>query len=92
MIGILIQLQSFHIYCLMTHSALPLGEKPVPTIIGNFSLGSIYLAQYYLQRIPENIAWLTGAQSMNLFRLLISFNFFLLAGLHLIAHLRKEQE
>ena len=33
MIGILIQLQSFHIYCLMTHSALPLGEKPLPMII-----------------------------------------------------------
>ena len=91
-IGILIQLQSFHIYCLMTHSALPLGEKPVSTIIGNFFLGGIYLAQYYLQHIPENVVGLTGAQSMNLFRLLLSFDFFALAVLHLIAHLRKEKD
>ena len=91
-IGILIQLQSFHIYCLMTHSALPLGEKPVPTIIGNFLLGGLYLAQYFLQYIPEDTPWLSGAQSMNLFRLLISFDFFALAVMHLIAHLRKEKE
>ena len=88
----LIQLQSFHIYCLMTHSALPLGEKPIPTIIGNFLLGGLYLAQYYLQYIPENVVGLTGADSMNLFRLLISFDFFALAVLHLIAYLRKEKE
>lgn len=91
-IGILIQLQSFHIYCLMTHSALPLGEKPMPTIVGNFLLGGMYLAQYYFQYIPENIVGLSGAQSMNLFRLLIAFDFFALAVLHLIAYLRKEKE
>ena len=91
-VGILIQLQSFHIYCLMTHSALPLGEKPVPTIIGNFLLGGLYLVQYFFQYIPENIVGLTGAESMNLFRLLISLDFFALAVFHLIAYLRKEKE
>lgn len=92
LIGILIQLQSFHIYCLMTHSALPLGEKPLATVVGYFLMGGIYLAQYYLQYIPENVVGLTGADSMNLFRLLISFDFFALAVLHLIAMLRKEKE
>ena len=91
-IGVLIHLQSFHIYCLMTHSALPLGEKPVPTIIGNFLLGGLYLVQYFFQYIPENIVGLTGAESMNLFRLLISLDFFALAVFHLIAYLRKEKE
>lgn len=91
-IGILIQLQSFHIYCLMTHSALPLGEKPVPTIIGNFLLGGLYLAQYFFQYIPENTVGLTGYESMNLFRLLISFDFLALAVMYLIAMLRKEKE
>ncbi len=90
-IGILLQLQSFHIYCLMTHSALPMGEKPVPTIIGYLVLGILYLAQYFWQYIPESAGY-AGAASMNLFRLLLSADFFSLAILHLIAHLRKEKE
>ena len=72
MIGILLQLQSFHIYCIMTHSALPLGEKPLPTIVGYVVLGILYLVQYFGQYIPEDTPWLTGADSYNLFRLLIS--------------------
>lgn len=92
MIGILIQLQSFHVYCLMTHSALPLGEKPAGTIIGYFLLGGMYLFQYYNQYIPEDAAGFTGAGSMNLFQLMAAFDFFALAVLHLIAMLRKEKE
>ena len=92
MIGILIQLQSFHIYCLMTHSALPLGEKPMPAIISYFFLGGMYLVQYIYQYIPENTVGITGAGSMNLLRLLIALDFFSLAALHLIANLRKEKE
>lgn len=91
-IGVMIQLQSFHIYCIMTHSALPLGEKPIGSILGYFLLGGLYLAQYFLQYIPENTPWVTGAGSMNLFRLLISLDFFTLAVLHLISILRKEKE
>ena len=91
-IGILIQLQSFHIYCLMTHSALPLGEKPFATISGNFMLGILYLVQYYFQYIPEDTPYFSGAKSMNLFRLLIALDFFSLAVMHLIAYLRKEKE
>lgn len=95
MIGILIQLDSFHIYCLFTHSALPLGEKPLPTIIGYFLMGGVYLAQYYVQYIPEDaarMAGLTGTDSYNLLRLLIAFDFCALAVMHLIAVLRKEEE
>lgn len=90
-IGFLLQLQSFHIYCLMTHSALPLGEKPVPTIIGYFVLGGLHLLQYFLQYIPENVGY-AGAASTNLLRLLISADFFSLAILHLIAYLRDRKE
>ena len=92
MIGILLQLQSFHIYCVMTHSALPLGEKPLSTIIGYLALGAMYLAQYFLQYIPEDVVGFTGASSHNLVRLLISLDFFSLAGLHLISLLWKEKE
>lgn len=92
MIGILIQLQSFHIYCLMTHSALPLGDKPMPAVISYALLGVMYLLQYFVQYIPEDTPWLTGAESYNLLRLLISLDFFALAVMHLIAHLRKEKE
>lgn len=90
-IGILLQLQSFHIYCLMTHSALPLGEKPLPTIVGYFFLGGLYLLQYFWQYIPENVGY-AGAGSMNLFRLLLAADFFSLAVLHLIAFLRDRKE
>lgn len=92
MIGILLQLQSFHIYCVMTHSALPLGEKPLPTIIGYLGLGAMYLAQYFLQYIPEDVVGLTGAASHNLVPLLISLDFFSFAVLHLISLLWKEKE
>ena len=91
-IGILLQLQSFHIYCLMTHSALPLGEKPLPIIVSYFVLGGLYLVMYFGQYIPEDTPWITGAASYNLLRLLISLDFFALAVMHLIAHLRKEKE
>lgn len=92
MIGLLIQLQSFHVYCLMTHSALPLGEKPMPAITGYFFLGALYLVQYFQQYIPEDVVGITGAESMNLFRLLISLDFFSMAIMHLIAAIRKEKE
>ena len=94
-IGILIQLQSFHIYCLMTHSALPLGERPLTTIVCYFITGSMYLLQYFGQYIPldaAEAAGFDGAMSYNLLRLLIALNFFALALMHLIAHLRKEKE
>jgi len=91
-IGILIQLQSFHIYCIMTHSSLPLGEKPIGTTTGYFVLGGMYLVQYFYQFIPEDTPYLSGAASFNLFRLLIALDFFALAAVHLIAMLRKEQE
>ena len=81
-IGILIQLQSFHIYCVMTHCALPLGEKPMPTIIGYLVLGTMWLAMYFGQYIPEDTPYLSGAESMNLFRLLIALDFYALAALH----------
>ena len=91
-IGILIQLQSFHIYCLMTHSALPLGEKPMPTVISYTLLGGLYLVQYFVQHIPEDTPWLTGANIYNLLRLLIALDFFALAVMHLIGMLRREKE
>ena len=94
MIGILVQLDGFHIYCVLNHCALPLGEKPRTTIVGYFVLGISYLAQYYLLYIPENVVGLvdSSSRSMNLFRLLLAFSFFSLAVLHLIACLRKEED
>ena len=90
-IGILIQLQSFHIYCVMTHCALPLGEKPMPTIIGYLVLGTMWLAMYFGQYVPEDVG-LTGAGSYNLLRLLTALDFYALAAMHLIGLLRKEKE
>ena len=92
MIGMLIQLLSFHIYCLLTHSALPLGEKPVSMVMSYSLLGGMYLVQFFAQYIPEDTPYLTGAESMNLFRLLIALSFFALAVMHLISMLRKEKE
>ena len=94
-IGILLQLLSFHIYCLITHSALPLGEKPLPTIIGHFVLGGMYLVMYFGQRTPldtAEAAGYDGALSFNLLSLLIALEFFTFAVTHLIAYLRKEKE
>ena len=95
MIGILIQLDSFHVYCLMTHSALPLGEKPLATVVSYASLGVVYLLQYVVQYIPEDkvaAAGIIGATSYNLLRLLVSLSFFFLAICHLISLAWKEKE
>ena len=91
-VGILIQLQCFHIYSLMTHSALPLGEKPIHSVISYLGLGTIYLVQYYFQYVPEDAAFITGAQSYNLLRLLISLSFYFLAIFHLVACFRDRKE
>lgn len=91
-IGFILQMLSFHIYCVMTHSALPLGEKPVPTIISYFLLGISYLAQYLLLKGEGNTVGFSGYESIDGLRLVISVGFLALALIHLIAHLRKEKE
>lgn len=91
-IGFILQMLSFHIYCLMTHSALPLGEKPIPTVVSYFLLGGMYLAQYLLLNTGGNTVDFSGYESVNGLRLLMALGFCFLAVVHLIAYLRKEKE
>lgn len=91
-VGFLLQALSFHIYALLTHSALPLGQKPLSTAISYFFLGSMYLVQFFRWRIPGSPVGFSGTESYAMFQLLITLFFFSLSAMHLISHLRKEED
>ena len=90
--GMVLQLLGFHIYCLLTHSALPLGQKPLSAAISYFFLGSMYLVQFFRWRIPGSPVGFFGTESYAMFQLLITLFFFSLSAMHLISHLRKEED
>lgn len=89
--GLVLQLMVHHIYCLMTHSALPLSQKPWVTI-GNYAI----LATVWILRAtmydPDWDRSLHGAGSGFWATVLGAFSFSSLAVMHLISLLWKEKE
>lgn len=88
--GITLQAIAFHIYCLLTHAALPLSENPKVTIGGYFLLCAVNLARFtddFYQELP-----LTGEESNKWVQMLQALLFFFLALMHLIQYLRREKE
>lgn len=91
-IGFLIQMVTFHIYCLMTHSALPLGGKPMSTIVAYSLMGGSYMIQFFAYKYEGSTVGFSGYESTDGLRLMLSVGFLTLAIVHLIAHLRKAKE
>lgn len=91
-VGVVLQVLGFHTYCLLTHSALPLGQKPMPAILNYCLIGVMHQVLYFRWRIPEGTVGLSGYESYGMFYLLLSLFFFSLALLHLINYLRKEKD
>ena len=89
--GLVLQLMVFHIYCLMTHSALPLSQKPWVTIV-NYSILAVV---WILRATMYDPAWgtsLYGAGSGFWATVLGAFCFCALAVMHLISLIWKEKE
>ena len=86
--GIVIQALVFHIYCLLTNSALPLSQKPFWAIFGYVFCGSVNLLRLtHTDTLP-----LTGTGSDGWLFLLSCVAFFSLAIFHLIRFFWQETE
>lgn len=89
--GLVLQMMVYHIYCLMTHSALPLSRKPWMTI-GTYALLGVVWA---LRASMYDPAWgmsLHGSGSGFWTFVLTSFCCFALMVMHLVSLFWKEKE
>ena len=90
-VGILMELMVYHVYCLMTHAALPLSQKPKSIIGGYVTLGIVWA----LRACMYDPAWgmdLYG-RGIGFWRfVLTAFCAFSLAAMHLISCLRDKRE
>ena len=86
--GLILQIMVSHIYCILTHAALPLSEKPGVAIASYLFCGVLQLATNdYSNPFP-----LTGQGSQAWVRLAIAVSFFALAVMHIINRMRREKE
>ena len=96
--GFILQMLVCQTYCLLTHSALPLGENPLVAIGGNAFIGLTQvlifrngLDMYHLLGDPFELA-LVGRSSILWFHLIAAFYFFYIALLHTIQLIRDRKE
>lgn len=89
--GLEIQLLVLHTYCLLTHSALPLSEKPITAIVCYTVSGLIQLG-YIFNRLGDFPLAMVGYGSSGWIHLTTGVFFLYLALMHLIALLHKEKE
>lgn len=86
--GLILQVMASHIYCILTHAALPLSEKPWVAVICYLFSGALQLlTNDYSEPFP-----LVGRGSEAWVRLMTAVSFFMLAAMHLISLLRREKE
>ena len=86
--GLLLQAMVMHIYCILTHAALPLSEKPWIAVASYLFCGALYLAT------SDWSAPLTfvGYGSHRWTGLWMCVFFFALAVMHIVSLLRREKE
>ena len=86
--GLELQVMVTHIYCILTHAAMPLSEKPGAAVAGYLFCGLLYLTMCdYTKPMP-----LVGAGSEAWVWLATMLSFFALAVMHIISLLRREKE
>lgn len=89
--GLELQLLVLHTYCLLTHSALPLSEKPVTAIICYVISGLIQLG-YIFNRLGDFPLEMVGHGSAGWIHLTGGIFFLYLALMHLLRLLWKDRE
>lgn len=89
--GVVLQVMVFHIYCVMSSAALPLSEKPMPTILIYTVLGAGQLWDTFTNVGAQEMP-LMGRGSSVWFHLTAAVCFFSVAAMHLISLFRKEKE
>ncbi len=90
-LGLLAQMLVFHIYCLLTHAALPLSEKPWMSIASYGLMAAFYAVNVFTAR---NIAarWPVKPMVNTLIQLSMAVGFGTLSVMHLIQYLRDRKE
>lgn len=86
--GFVLQVMVMHIYCIFTHAALPLSEKPGVAVVSYLVCGVLYLVT------NDFSAPLTfvGYESRRWTGLWLCVSFFALGVMHIISLLRREKE
>ncbi len=89
--GFFAQTMTFHIYCLLTHAALPMSQKPMTTIIGYGVLTAVYVFQTVIA-IDIDARWPEKPQANTWMKLSLAVWFGVLTSMHLIQYLRDKKE
>ena len=89
--GLLLELMVYHVYCLMTHAALPLSRKPWVSI-GNYTILGVAWALRASMYDPSWGMTLEGSGSRFWMHVMTSFCCLSLAAMHLISCLRDKRE
>lgn len=97
-IGLLLQMMVCHTYALLTHSAMPLGDNPLVSIVCYAVMGLTQLFvfrngvdDYQFLGIPFELT-LIGHSSILWFHLVFAICFFYIALLHAIGLIRNRKE
>lgn len=89
--GILLQTTVDHTYCMLTHSALPLSQKPTTAICGYLFCGILQLLNYLTNRDIRTLS-LVGHGSSGWVNIAVGISFMYLALMHTLSLLRREKE
>ena len=87
--GSILQVISFHIYCVFTHAALPLSENPLMPIWSYTVIGAFNLLELVVDGVRELSILEPGVN--NLSRLMTGFFFLVMALMHLIQLIRNRK-
>lgn len=90
--GLLLQVMVDHTYCVITHSALPLSQKPGMTIVSYLMCGSLQLVNFYQFYMRYGAVSFVGADSAKWIFLTAGICFYYLVVLHAIQLLRDREE
>lgn len=86
-----IQTLAFHVYCFMTRSAMPFGEKPVSAIFSYASLGLLQFFNFFRRDVKEVLP-LRGVGAYAWINLFMGIFFLSLAVMYVISLLIREKE
>lgn len=89
--GFVLQNLVFHVYCLLSHAALPMSQKPLFTALGFLVCGILWLGNSYNAQQRNSLS-LVGYGSDGWMYLMVAFTFLSMALMHLIQLLRREKE
>lgn len=90
-LGFSAQALAFHTYCLLTHAALPMSQKPVSTIVSYSILSAFYAVNVCIAKGLDS-RWIDKPPVNTLLQLSLAVGFSALAIMHLIQYLRDKKE